>query len=180
MQSQRNRPPVQFSLGCLMLSVTLIAGCLGGYRAFVEWVHGEDEIATIDCGAGREIVITAGRYMDVNWPIYYLVRVDGEVVVPTSFIDAVDADIDPSLLKFTHVATDDGNLVGVTYADQPSRYLVIHDFSDGTSWPRDDDFEWNSDLSVDEIKEIWHRSWAELKAPLDAASAERSQEGGQD
>jgi len=168
-QPESNRSSFRFSLSCLLAAVTMIAGCLGGCLALINWSEGEFEIATIDCGSGREIVITAARSWEISQPIYYFVRVDGDVVVPTTCFDNNAPDNDPKTLRFTHFTTADGDLVGVTYADDPSNYLIVHDFSEGASWPRGDHIDWSPKLSADDNREARYKSRADMEAKLDAS-----------
>ncbi len=122
--------PFRFSLGSFHVSVAIIAGTFGGCVALVNWVDGEFEIVRIDCGSGPEIVITAARSWEISQPIYYYVQVDDDVVVPTTYFDSNNPDNDPSTLRFRHFTAENGNLVGVTYSDDTSTYLIIQDFAE--------------------------------------------------
>jgi hypothetical protein len=151
------------------LAVTLVSGCLASVTWFVRWEEGQFEVATIDCGNNREIVITADRSWEIAQPIYYLVRVDGQIVVPTTYIGNNDPDNDPSNLRFRKFTTFGGNLVGIAYEDKPSDYLIVHDFSSNDSFPRGDHIKWDEALDVDENRNRRDRARAELENQLNAS-----------
>ncbi|MCA9213511.1 MAG: hypothetical protein KDB27_10625 [Planctomycetales bacterium] len=167
--SEHERKPFRYSIGCFVLGVTLISTCLASCIGFVRWVDGEFEIATIHCGHKREIVITAGRSWEVSQPIYYRVCADGEAVVPTTHIDSITSDSEASAIRFAKFTASDGNLVGITYADDPSQYLIVHDFSTNTSFPRNDYFGLDDSLDADENHGSHHRAQSELEDELNAS-----------
>ena len=119
---------LRFSIGCLLSVITLIALTFGGCVAFIRYADGEDTIATFDCGRGREIVISVSRSWEVSQPIYYKIWDNGDVVVPKTYFDNNDP---PAVPRFILTIANDGDLVGVSYADATKTYLFIHDFSDG-------------------------------------------------
>ena len=119
----------------LLACALLFGGCICTGTALLYWADGEDVIETIDCGSGREIIITAARSWEISQPIYYLVRVDGRTVVPTYCIAGNRPGNDPRSLHFVTSTNKTGNLVGVAYTDSPSDYLIIHDFNTGNSFP---------------------------------------------
>jgi len=164
--TETTRKSFQYSVGCLLLVVTVISGCLALIVWLNNWANGEFEIATFDCGNNREIVITAARSWEVSQPIYYFVRVNGKVVVPTTYIDNNNPDKDPGTIRFAKYTTRDGNLVGVTYADDTSGYLVIHEFSTGASFPRGEHIKWNDELTVNENRDQRDRARATLEKRL--------------
>ncbi len=133
-QAQTKTLPLNSALAILLFVGLTCFLVMASCSALLSWAEGEFEIARIDCGSNREIVITAARSWEISQPIYYYVVVNGKTVVPTTYIDNNDPDNDPSTLRFSHYSTNDGNIVGVTYADHPSHYLVVHDFSSGTSY----------------------------------------------
>ncbi len=159
----------RFSIGCLFSVVTLVALAFGGCLALIRYAEGEDTIVTFDCGGGREIVVTAARSWEVSVPIYYLVEVDGEIVVPTTFIDAISPDTDLQTLKFKLIASRDNDLFGLTYADDPDSYLVIHDFATGHSFPCGDHINWNPNLNVDENREVWNAARDAMESKLNSS-----------
>ena len=125
----------RFSIGCLLSAVTLIAVAFGGCLALIRYADGADTIATLDCGHDREIVITADRAWEISQPICYLIRVDGNVVVPTTYFANNDP---PNVPRFVLVSANDGDLVGVSYAGDPSDYLFIYDFSNRKTYDSGD------------------------------------------
>ena len=154
MQAEEPSNPFRFSIGCLLTAVTLIALTFGGCLALIRYAEGEDTIATFDCGDRRQIVVTAARSWEVSVPIYYFVKMNGEIVVPTTFIDAIAPDTDLHTLDFQLIASTDNNLFGLTYADDLDSYLAIHDFATGHSFPRGEHIDWNPQLDVDENREV--------------------------
>ena len=164
-----NDHTARYSLVCLLIGVTLVLGCLASCVWFVKWADGDPEIATFDCGSNRQIVITAARSWEVSQPIHYLVRVDGEVVVPTTYIDNNNPDNDPTTIQFRRFTTSDGNIVGITYADNTSDFLVIHDFANNASFPRGDHIEWDDTLGVNENRHVRDRARAELENKLNSS-----------
>ena len=121
----------RYSIGCLLSAVTLIALAFGGCLAFIRYADGENTVATFDCGRGREIVISVARSWEVSQPIYYKIRDNGNVVVPTTYFDNNHP---PDVPKFTFTSTSGGDLVGISYTGSVSKYLFIHDFSDGKTY----------------------------------------------
>jgi hypothetical protein len=166
---ESNHKPMRYSVGCLLPGVTLISGCVSSYVGFLRWADGEDEIAIIDCGSNCEIVITAARSWEISQPIYYLVRVDGEIVVPTTYIDSNYPDDDPSAIRFAKFATSNGNLVGIIYADTPNDYLIVHDFADNASIPRGEHIKWDHALDVTENRNVRDHARAELENKLNSS-----------
>ena len=167
-----NRHAARYSLGCLLIGVALISGCLASCVWLVKWADGDFEIATFDCGSNRQIVITAARSWEISQPIHYLVRVDGEIVVPNTYIDNNNPDNDPSAIQFKLFTTSDGNIVGITYADNTSDFLFIHDFVNNASFPRGDHIEWDDTLGVNENRRVRDRARAELESKLNSSSTQ--------
>jgi hypothetical protein len=121
----------------LVMLTTILAALLGlGW-----WIYensGEQHVVTLDCGAGRRIVITASSSWECARPVHYRVVVDGKTVVPTHFIDCCDGNAEPlEILKFRLVQAEEGNLVGVIEESVSGeiRLVILHDFDKGESWP---------------------------------------------
>jgi len=142
----------RFSIGCLLSVVTLISLAFGGCLAFIRYADGEDTVATFDCRNGREIVICAARSCEISRPLYYLVRIDDEVIIPKTFIDSIDLYADLGTIKFTFIESSD--LFAVAYSDSPSNYLMIHDFANGHSFPRGEHIRSNPELGIDKNREL--------------------------
>ena len=138
----------RFSIGCLLSVVTLVALTFGGCLAFIRYADGKDNVATIDCGRGREIVISVARSWEISQPIYYQIRDNGNVVVPTTYFDNNDP---PAVPRFAHSTANDGDLIGVSYSDSPSAYLFLHDFSDGSTYDTGDRPDLQSQLDATRI-----------------------------
>jgi hypothetical protein len=164
---------LRFSVGCLLSAVTAICILLGSCIALIKYAQGKYEIATIDCGLGREIVFTSDRSWEIAPPIYYFVRVNDTVVVPITYIDASPLE-DPTRLNFTRFVAKGGDLVGVTYADDPSVYLVVHDFTDNASWPCGDHVPWSLDATGEENRDRGRQSRQALERILDSARSNGS------
>jgi hypothetical protein len=155
------------SLLLALATITLVAVLVGGYVALIGLSQGEFEIVVLDCGSGREIVITAARSWELTQPIYYSVRVDGKVVVPSYPIDYIQPSENASDLQFTIFSTDD--LVGICYAEDTSEYLVVHDFSNNESWPVGSHIQWNDDWSINENIDFKYQRWEAMERKVDAA-----------
>lgn len=156
-------------MSCLLLVVALIAGLLAFWLWLGNWVNGKFEIARFDCGSNRVIVITAANTWEVSQPIYYLVIVDGKTVVPTTCIGNHNPDDDPYAIEFLKVASADGNVVGISYADAPSKYLILHDFESQASFPRGEHIRWDDTLDSRENNEVRVRAWVELENRLNSS-----------
>ncbi len=157
--------------------VTLVTLTFGGCLAFIRYAEGEDTIATFDCRDGREIVITAARSWEISQPLCYLVRVDENVIVPTTCIGNNDPDVDPRTLGFTLVESSDPDLFAVTYSDNPSSYLMIHDFGNGHSFPRGDHINWNPNLDVNENREVRNNDRDAMESRLNSTRTRDSTGG---
>ena len=131
MSAQDSTSSHRFSTGCFLSAAAFVAIAVGGGIAFVRYADGVDTIAALDCGQNREILITADRAWEVSQPVYYLIRVDGDVAVPPTYFANIHP---PYVPRFVHTAANDGDLVGVSYADEPSDYLFLHDFSTGETY----------------------------------------------
>jgi hypothetical protein len=135
MPAEETPSSFRFSIGCLLSVATVVALMVGGCLALIRYVDGVDIIATLDCGRDREIVITADRAWEISQPICYLIRVDGNVVVPPTHFANNDP---PNVPGFVLVSANDGDLVGVSYAGDPADYLFIHDFSNRKTYDSGD------------------------------------------
>jgi hypothetical protein len=159
-KSQPNLYRYLIFYGLLAVSILIV-----GYitcRYLIYQMDKDIEVSTIDCGANREIVITAASSWEVLQPFYYLVRIDGKVVVPRTYFGDNYPPNDPTTIRFTKHISTDGNLVGITYADKPSQYLIIHDFSNNQSYPSDDLSKWNKSLSDHDNRQQHEHIKAEL------------------
>lgn len=166
---ESNRKPIQYSVGLLLLVLTLISVWLAAVFWYIKVANGTSEIATFDCGNDREIVIVAARLWEYSQPIYYLVRVNGKTVVPTTYIGNNDPDTGPSTIRFTKFATSNGNLVGITYTEDSSDYLVVHDFSSNVSFPHDENINWEDAPDAGSISSRSDRARVQLENQLNAS-----------
>ena len=110
----------------------LIIGCTA---ALFRYLNGQYLLQRIDCGEGREILITAARSWEVGQPYCYVVRINGKVVVPTSGLGTVDHDV-VQRLQFEKHWLAGHDVVAVSLRSVPDRFVVIHDFRDNSNWPR--------------------------------------------
>ncbi len=139
---RRVQPTSEFELlpflrspGCALLFVMcyFIGGC-------VIAIFSPDrpyQIATFDCGKDRAIVFLTDRDCDESKPIYYEVRIGGQIVVPRTIVYYVICGHSDVLLDMR--LAEDGDVVGIAPPSESWRdFWVVHDFRDGASWPRGD------------------------------------------
>jgi hypothetical protein len=132
------KPPLrwyQYRLRTLLLLTAILAIVLGlGTWIYRNWE--EYHVATLDCGDGRLILITAATAWEVAQPLYYRVVVNGETVVPKVYF--TNAPNDGSRYQFDVVKAESGNLVGVVESGESGdpELVILHDFVAGGSWPR--------------------------------------------
>lgn len=122
----------QFTLRTLSILTTILALLLGIGR----WLYlnlDEYHVATLDCGGGRKIIITAASSWEMSQPVCYQVVVDGATVVPKWTFHYAHP---PERLRFSLVTAEEGDLVGVV-SESGDRHdaLILHDFRTGDSWP---------------------------------------------
>ena len=92
-------------------------------------------IAALDAGAGRSVIIIAERYYENEQAIYYRVEVNGRTLVPDTYISSID----PEAVKHIAlrlVSNKSGSIVGVVEEKLPQKIWVLHNFSNGETWPR--------------------------------------------
>lgn len=116
-----NRRRPHSSLPLLPLLLVVMSGCAEYY-----------EIATLDAGNRRQVIILEESYSEVSRGIAYQVEVAGDVVVAPCIMDFFDFD---TRLTFQLVPPDGGDLVGVVETSSPQRVLAIHDFVSHETWP---------------------------------------------
>ena len=141
----------QLTLGVLGISLILAlsAFCLSRLS---NWIDSEIVLQKIDCGKDRKIVITADRFWETSRPISYTVLVGKVVVIPRTYFDDDRGEIEH---RYTLVRSTNEDLVAVTTANSDS-FLIIHDFTDGASWPCGEHIDWDSRFSVEQNR--LHRS----------------------
>jgi hypothetical protein len=69
----------------LVKLVLIIAISTGGCSS-------EYQVAELEAGGGRSIIITAERYPDQDRPVYFRVEENGELVVPNTYISSEEPD----------------------------------------------------------------------------------------
>lgn len=123
---------LRFGLRKLLLVVAVLAALLGvGRWVYLNW--DEYTLATLPCGEGRKIIITAPTTWEVSQPILYQVIVDGKIAVPKYCFYGRPPHEE---LQIRLVSAEDGNLVGVVLERDDSRnVLILHDFATSDSWP---------------------------------------------
>ena len=116
----------------VVTSACLVIGCtLGIYHSF----NGQYLLQRIDCGEGREVLITAARAWEAGQPYYYVVRVNGKVVVPTTGLGTSNPEI-VQRLQFEKDWLAGHDVVAVFESSVPDQFVIIHDFRDHSNWPR--------------------------------------------
>ena len=128
----------QFTLRTLLIAVTVLAVLLGfGRWAWVWLSQDEYQVATLDCGDGRKIIITAESFWDMSQAVFYRVEADGTIVVPTTEFTRT-SDGDTEHLRYHLVRAENDTLVGVVmkYPSDEATVVILHDFAKGESWPR--------------------------------------------
>ena len=70
---------------------------------------------------------------EITSTIFYQVKIGDQTVVSTYRI--CNAAKDPRSLSFKTLSTSGGNLIAVYEETNPERIVVLHDFSEGKSWP---------------------------------------------
>lgn len=95
------------------------------------------EVARIEAGQGRSIFILAQRYPDQNQPVLYRVEVNGQIVVPDTYISSEEPDL-VKRLRLKLVTDKSGSLVGVFEEKLPQKIWLLHNFATGETYPRCD------------------------------------------
>ena len=101
----------------------------------------EYTLATLDCGPGRQVVLSTWSLHEGRADLSYRVIVDGHEVVPpypTGMQDEYFWEggvVGFDRLHFTTIASRDGQLVGIVAEEFPYSVVAVHDFSTGESWP---------------------------------------------
>ena len=109
----------------LMLALTA-SGCSSKYQ-----------VAKLDAGGGRSILILAERYPEEHQAFYYKVEVNGQEVVPNTYISSEDPE-SVKQLKLKLVSDKSGSLVGVIEEKLPQKIWLLHNFATGETYPRCD------------------------------------------
>lgn len=97
-------------------------------------------------GENRSIIILADTAPEITSTISYQVMVGDQTVVSTCRI--CNAAKDPGSLSFKTLSASGGNLIGVFEETDPERIVVLHDFSNGLSWPRGAPDEWSPSITT--------------------------------
>jgi hypothetical protein len=122
----------QFKVRTLIILVVVVAILL----AISRWLFpfsGERRVLALDCGDGRQVLITAAVEWEKTRPVYYRVMVNGKTAAPKySFYYASEN----RLPRFSLVTADGGRLAAVVLARADAREVVVlHDFAANDSWP---------------------------------------------
>jgi len=88
----------------------------------------------LPAGENRSIIILADTGAEITSTIFYQVKIGDQTVVSTYRI--CNAAKDPRSLSFKTLSASDGNLIAVYEETNPEKIVVLHDFSEGKSWPR--------------------------------------------
>jgi hypothetical protein len=113
----------------------LISFCASVMLVFsaCEW-NREYELKRLPAGENRSIVILADTGAEITSTIFYQVTIGDQTVVSTCRI--CNAAKDPRSLSFKTLSASSGNLIAVYEETNPESIVVLHDFSEGKSWPR--------------------------------------------
>ena len=93
------------------------------------------EVARLNVGEGRSIIISAKRFPDDTQPIYYQVAVNGRAVISPTYISSEEP-VDVKHFHLRIVKNNDGSIAGVIEEKLPQKILVLHNFATGQTWPR--------------------------------------------
>ena len=118
----------------------------------------------LDAGEGRSVLILqADEWFEIpSW--YYEIHVNGEIVVPTTHLwQCCGSDSD-----FQILSSRDNTIIGVVRPSRPGVLQVVHDFSCGYDWPRQNDHDtWESlPARGRELRDILQRDHPEMKLTL--------------
>jgi len=98
-----------------------------------EW-NREYVLKHLPAGENRSIIILADTGAEITSTIFYQVKLGDQTVVSTYRI--CNAAKDPRSLSFKTLSASGGNLIAVYEETNPESIVVLHDFSEGKSWPR--------------------------------------------
>lgn len=96
-----------------------------------------EDIAKLDAGQGRSVYILAQRHYENNQAILYRVEVNGQVVVPDTYISSVNPG-EAAGLRFKLLKSNNGAVIGIIEETVPQNIWVLHNFVTGETWPRCD------------------------------------------
>lgn len=111
----------------LLLVLTVALATYGCSRKY--------EVAELDAGEGRKVLILAQRYPEDLQPYFYRVEVNGQEIVPDTYISSEDP---KSKFVLKLVSNKDGSLIGVVEERVPQKIWLLHNFATGETWPRCD------------------------------------------
>ena len=121
--------PGVFNRTALLLLCALIVVALSA----CEW-NREYLLKRLPAGENRSIIILADTGAEITSTIFYQVKLGDQTVVSTYRI--CNAAKDPRSLSFKTLSASGGNLIAVYEETNPESIVVLHDFSEGKSWPR--------------------------------------------
>lgn len=114
-------------------------------------------VQDLPAGEGRVIRITVRLVLGSMQGLYYQALSQGQTAVEPAFFGSVPVG-QPLPTFILHHSQQRGDLVGVAQADHPDQILILHDFSQGQSWPAHDGTE-----SVEELEARGQAMLAQLE-----------------
>jgi len=149
----------QFKLRTAIILIAGVAILFGVGRRVVQYILAEERhVATLDCGSGRQIIITADAEWERSQPLRYRVVVDEVTVVSKRYFDNQNPH---ETLRFSLVTADGGRLAGIVNdRHEWPTVVVIHDFVTGESWPASDS-HYKNHAKIARLSQAFQRLQAE-------------------
>lgn len=102
----------------------------------------KEEIKQLDCRNGRKICLFVDRVWEASQGLYYTVSENGQKVVEMSYVGYIDdlsdrLPYDINSLNYKIVSGRNGDVVAVIAKELPYSPIILHDFENNMSWPKD-------------------------------------------
>lgn len=137
--TSRSRGRCVSCIAALVIVLTYI-----GILSLVQIPSQYTDIATLDCGGQRRIVLSVDRPFGVEPLLYYRVcEAERELIPrtmanrPVEWCSYTEGTKSISALRYSCVRSADGSIVAVMCAEDPYSVVALHDYVTGESWPHD-------------------------------------------
>ena len=156
----RRRTKLWLLSGLIIIS---IAAFLAAYniKFIVTYLcSGKDVAEELGAGENRSIIITKERCFENNQAMYYEVRGEKGIIVPTTYLNGFDGS---QPYEFKIVYAENQSLIGVVETKQGKpAVVIIQDFTNGDTFPRPKPYEnWDSESYSKRAHSLFERMMRE-------------------
>lgn len=166
-------------ISILVAVIALVALCFYLPR----WLEGTHQVAWIECGENRFIELRSSNFHEISQDLLCQVHSNGDPqLLHASYVGGAAFDINLKGLNWDVLKSSDEQIVGITELSQPNVILALYDFSDGSTWPCDQDspryeFARNRDRMLAALQQNYPRLRLTLSGSVNASIGASSQSG---